>query len=405
VDQKIGTRRPSKEGLLDSQRSPHIDRRRLVTGPTSAQPQAAPERRRGVSPEKLMSAFSKGGTLFALAVLIVFFSLLRPHTFPTSSNLINVLNQGAVLAMIAGGLTMVLVLGEFDLSISYVASLAGVVVASLLGGSDNITLAIIIALATGAGMGLLNGILVAYVKINAFIATLGTGAIVGGIVLWITDGGEAQQFSEGAQAFLAIGQGKVIGIPAPIIISFVALFILWFILNKTETGRRLDATGGNREAARLSGISVQKHLMLGFLLSGLFAAAGGIVLASELGAGYADAGESFLLQAYTACFLGAVTLRNNEFHIVGTAVGVAILVVTFTGLAQASVPAYWQNIAQGAILILAVSITLFADRLRVFLARRSSASLHRGTGGSPPGPALASGNPAIGSNANEKGKS
>jgi ribose transport system permease protein len=330
--------------------------------------QSPPKRR--WSNDRLVTLLSQSGTIITLLLLIGLFSALRPQGFPTVQNLVNMLNQASVLAIIAGGLTLVLILGEFDLSISFVATLSGVLVASLLNEGTPIASAIALTLMVAIGIGILNGILVAYVKINAFIATLGTGAIVGGLVLWVSNGGEAQSLSKGPQAFLNLGQAKIVGIPVPVFIGVAALLVLWFLINKTEVGRRIDATGGSREASRLSGISVNRYLLLGFVISGLCAGIGGILLAAELGGGFANSGESFLLQSYTACFLGAVTLRQNEFHIIGTAVGVAILVVTFTGLAQLAVPVYWQNIAQGAVLILAVSITVFADRLQMALAQR-----------------------------------
>ena len=320
--------------------------------------------------DRVVSAFSKGGTITSLLVLVVLFSILKSDTFPTSANVVTILSQSAVLAMIAGGLTIVLVMGDFDLSIGFVATLTGVLVCNLMTNGMAIAPAILIALLAGVAVGVLNGTIVAYWKINAFIATLGTGAILGGVILWLSNGGEAQQVPETAQTFFDIGQSKWIGIPMPVFIGAVVLLALWFLLNKTELGRRMDATGGNPDAARLSGIRTARCRFLGFVISGLCSGIAGIVLAAELGAGYSDAGTIFLLQAFTACFLGAVTLRDNEFHILGTVVGVLILTVAFNGLAQLGVETYWQDIAQGAILIFAVSITLMTDRVQHLISLR-----------------------------------
>jgi ribose transport system permease protein len=334
--------------------------------------------------DRVVEGISKGGTIIALLVLILLFSVLKSDTFPTSDNALVILSQAAVLAMVAGGLTVVLIMGDFDLSIGYVVTLTGVLVANLMSGGMEVWLAVIVSLAAGAAIGVVNGIIVAYGKINAFIATLGTGAIIQGIILWISDGGTAQQVPDKDTSFFDIGQSKPLGVPLPVFIAAVTLAILWFVLNKTELGRKMDATGGNPEAARLSGIRTARYRFIGFVMSGLCAGAAGIVLAAELGAGYADAGTTFLLQAFTACFLGAVTLRNNEFHVVGTVVGVLILTVTFTGLAQLGVATYWQNIAQGGILILAVSITLMTDRFRSLMSLRGVVARSRDARSSKP---------------------
>lgn len=319
--------------------------------------------------ERVVAALPRYGTLAGLVVLYGIFAVLRPSTFPTSSNLLTILDQASLLGVVAGGLTICLVLGEFDLSIGYTATLGGVVATHWLGTSFG-TEWILLALAAGVVVGLVNGFVVAYGRINAFIATLGTGAVVYGLVLALT-GGNSQQSN--STSFDKLGQGKLIGIPTPVIISAAILALLWVVLNKTEPGRRIDAVGANGEAARLSGIRISRYRLLGFVMSGFCAAAAGIVLASELGAGYSDAGNNYLLQAFTACFLGAATLRDGEFHVVGTVVGVLIMGVAFNGLAQLGVAAYWQNIVQGTILVAALSIATITGRLQVRLGRRRRA--------------------------------
>ena len=305
---------------------------------------------------------SRYGTIMGLFVLIAIFSAFKGSTFFTISNALTILDQASLLGVVAGGLTICLVLNEFDLSIGYSATLGGVVATQWLEKPFNIGEAILVALAAGLAVGFVNGILVAYGRVNAFIATLGTGAIVYGIILAMT-GGTAVQVNN--LSFDKFGQGSLWSIPIPVIISAVILAILWFFLNRTEPGRRIDAVGGNPEAARLSGVRVGRSRMLAFMVSGVCAAGAGVVLASQLGAGYSDAGNTYLLQAFTACFLGAVTLREGEFHIVGTAVGVVIMGVAFNGLAQLGVATYWQNIAQGGILIIAVGISTVSGRISI----------------------------------------
>jgi ribose transport system permease protein len=312
------------------------------------------------------------GTVFGLFVLYGVFAIARPSTFPTWSNTLTILDQGSLLAIIAGGLTVCLILGEFDLSIGYTATLGGAVAALVLNDGVSPVLVVILALATGFLVGLLNGLVVAYGGVNAFIVTLGSGSVVYGIVLGLT-GGAGVEMSRHSLA--GLGQDTVATVPVPVIICVVIIMLLWVFINKTEVGRRVDAVGGNSTAALLSGVRVKRIRLLGFLISGTAAAAVGIILAGQLGAAYADSGTPYLLEAFTACFLGAVTLRDNEFNIAGTAIGVLIIAVTFNGLVQLGVSAFWQNVAQGTILILAVLIPRFVP-----LVRRLPLGRHRNGG-------------------------
>jgi ribose transport system permease protein len=321
-------------------------------------------------PGALLAGVSKGGTIVCLFLLIALFSVLTPGSFATTGNIATVLSQAAVLAMMAGGITLVLVMGDFDLSIGFIATLTGVVVVKLLAHGMEEWLAVLLAVLCGAGCGVINGIIVAYGRIGSFIATLGTGAIFEGVVLWLTQNGVAQTLPLSGSSFENIGQAKWFGVLVPVYIAAVTLLLLWFVLNKTESGRRMDATGGNITVARLAGIRTARYRVAGFVISGLCSGAAGVVLAAELGAGYSDSGTTFLLEAFTACFIGAVTLRDNEFHIVGTVVGVLILSVTFVGLTDLSVASYWQNIAQGAILIVAVGSTVAVTQLRSAVTAR-----------------------------------
>ena len=248
-------------------------------------------------------------------------------------------------------MTICLVLGEFDLSIGYSATLGGVVTAKLVNHGVASWLVVVLALGTGLVIGLVNGIVIAYGQVNAFIATLGTGSVIYGIVLGLTSGAGIN-FTH--PALHTLGQGSFHSFPAPAMVMLVVLAVLWVFLNKTELGRRIDAVGGNAVAARLSGIRVARIRLVGFLISGTVAAGAGMLLSAQLGASYSDSGTPYLLEAFTACFLGAVTLRENEFNVAGTLIGVLIIAVTFNGLAQLGVSAFWQNVAQGLILIAAV---------------------------------------------------
>lgn len=314
-------------------------------------------RRRGV---KVFSFLSRYGTIVALAIMILIFSIAHPESFLTVNNFINVLNQSSLTALIAGGLTVALVVGEFDLSIGFMASLACVLVAGLMGRSGlPVVLAIIAVLAVGGLVGGINGALVAKARINAVIATLGIGTVLVGVSYTYSSGAPTVGLPS---SFLKLALGKVVGIPNPVIIVAVIAAILWVVLNRTELGQRLQAVGGNAEAARLTGIPVERVRILAFITSGVCAAATGIMLASLIGSGTLEAGDAYLLPAFASVFLGSATLRAGEFHIVGTVIGVVIINTGINGLAIFGAPASYQNILTGSILVFAVGLSTVARR-------------------------------------------
>ena len=309
----------------------------------------------------ILMVVSRYGTLIGLFGMIVAFSINAPTTFLTLPNFLNILNQSSLTAIIAAGLTMALVVGEFDLSIGYVASFAGLIVVGLI-ASDGLPvyLGIPIVMLIGALIGTVNGFLVAKVRINAVIATLGVGTMLVGL------GFAYSSFPIVAGVppeFISISLGKpILGIPNPIFIMLIVLAVLWVVLNKTDLGQKMQAVGGNIEAARLSGIRVDRVKMFAFATAGVCAAITGILLSSLLGSGTLAAADGYLLDAFAAVFLGSATLRDGEFHILGTLIGVLIIAVGFNGLSIFGVPAFFQPIFKGAILVLAVGLSTLARR-------------------------------------------
>ena len=304
---------------------------------------------------------SRYGTIIGLLLMVVGFTIARPTTFFTLPNFINILNQSSLTAIIAAGLTMTLVVGEFDLSIGYVASFAGLIVVGFI-ARDGIplVLALILVLIIGAGIGTVNGVLVTKVRINAVIATLGVGTILVGLGFAYSAFPIA---SNVPPEFTQIALGKwLFGVPNPIVIMLVVLAILWVILNKTDLGQKMQAVGGNIEAARLSGIRVDRIKMFAFATAGVCAALTGTMLSSLLGSGTLAAADGYLLDAFAAVFLGSATLRDGEFHIVGTLIGVLIIAVGFNGLSIFGAPTFFQPIFKGAILVLAVGLSTLARR-------------------------------------------
>lgn len=300
-------------------------------------------------------------TLIALLVMVIVFSIHSPRAFFTVDNFLNILNQSSLTALIAGGLTVTLIVGEFDLSIGYAASLAGVLVAGLMSHQGmSIALAVITTIAAGASIGAVNGTLVAKGRINSVVATLGIGTMLVGVSYTYTNG---QPIATGMPvSFLDFAVGKFLHIPKPVLVSAAVLALLWVIINLTDLGQRLQAVGGNAEAARLAGIAVDRVKMFAFVTSGACAALTGVMLSSLIGSGTIAAADSYLLSAFAAVFLGSATLRDGEFHILGTVIGVIFINTGINGLSIFGVPTSYQNIFTGGILVLAVGLSTTARR-------------------------------------------
>ncbi|MGO2932413.1 ABC transporter permease [Microbacterium sp.] len=304
---------------------------------------------------------SRYGTLIGLALMIIAFTIRAPTTFLTLPNFLNILNQSSLTAIIAAGLTMALVVGEFDLSIGYVASFSGLLVVGFIARDGvPVLLAVPLILLVGGAIGTTSGFLVTKVRINAVIATLGIGTILVGVGFAYS----AFPIAAGVPTeFTQIALGRLLfGIPNPIFIMLVVLAILWVVLNKTELGMKMQAVGGNTEAARLSGIRVDRVKIIAFATAGVCAAMTGTLLSATLGSGTLAAADGYLLDAFAAVFLGSATLRDGEFHILGTLVGVLIIAVGFNGLSIFGAPTWFQPIFKGAILVLAVGLSTLARR-------------------------------------------
>jgi ribose transport system permease protein len=305
----------------------------------------------------------KVGAVLALLLLIVIFTILKPDQFLSSNNVISILQQVSVVGILALGLTVALIVTEFDLSIGFVGSLAGMLVCGWMSKAGMaVPLAIILALGVGAFIGLLNGLIVTQLRVNAFIGTLAMGSVVAGAIGWYSVSPIITGIPKG---FTSIGQGKVWGIPGPVLIMVFVAIVLFILCEKTVPGRRMYAIGGNAQAARLSGVPVDRYRILAFIISGLCAAAAGVVLASSLGSGQPAATTGFLLDAFAAAFLGAATWRDGEFHIGGTIVGVLIIGVIFNGLSLLNAPSWLNEVMRGGILILGVGASGILRRQRV----------------------------------------
>lgn len=317
------------------------------------------------SPARQGNALGKmlvhGGTIVALIVLIGFFFAMRPDVFLTFVNVKNILFQISILAIIAGAQTVVMVVGDFDLSVGATSSLAGAVAASLMLAGVPVWGAILIALLVGTIIGLANGLLIAYVNLSAFVATLATMTSVIGLAYLVTSG--TTLFSLPGD-FNNLGQGKMFNIPLPVYIAIVISMIIWAVLRFTTIGRGWHATGGNVEVSRLSGVNVRRARLLAFTVAGLVSAIGGVILAARLGSASAVQGGDNMMFSVAAVFLGMTVIRSGHANLGGTMVGVAIIGVLSNGLNILGVNAYVQQVVTGLIIIAAVTLSSLKTRER-----------------------------------------
>lgn len=318
---------------------------------------ATTNRRLSPQAKAALGIFARYATILGLLAMIIAFSILSPKAFPSVGNFTNVLNQASLAMIIAGGLTLAVIVGELDLSIGFAASLHGILITGLIVHDKlPIPLAIIVVVALGAAVGVVNGFIVTKLKVNSVIATLGVGTIITGCAFAYSAG--VPIVAGVPEAFLQISLGRwLLGIPNNIVIMAVVLGGLWVLVERTSIGQEIQAVGGNAAAARLSGINVDRIKTLGFVISGMCAALTGILLASRLGSGTTSAADSYLLTAFAAVFLGSATLRDGEFHVLGTLVGALIIAFGFNGLNIFGAPTFSQYVFQGAILIVAVGLS------------------------------------------------
>jgi ribose transport system permease protein len=300
---------------------------------------------------------SRFGVLFALVGCVTFFSL-QEDKFRTYNNLQTTLELSAPLLMLALGLTVVLVMGDFDLSVAGTAALSSaIIVATVVRTDIPWGVAVLIAMLAALLVGSFNGTLIAYVGTPSFITTLATGVILAGLELTVT--GPGTTFISGGteipRSYRNLGIGEpFVQIKSPVWIGLGLAILLWAVLTKTEVGRYMYAIGGNAEAARLSGIPVKFLRASGFVFVAMCALSAGMVGSARTGSHVRNFGGSLLLPAYAAAFLGATMSKRRQFNIPGTVVGAIFLQVVDSGLTFMGYDQDVKNIVKGGILIAAV---------------------------------------------------
>jgi len=301
------------------------------------------------------------GLVLVFAIVVLGFSLARPESYPTLINLQTIASTSAVLAVLALAAIPPLVTGQFDLSIGFQLALAQSIGAALIiryGLSP--ALAAVIVIAIGLAVGIVNGALVAYAGLNAFITTLATGILLQGSSQLVTNG-EAIYGSMPAW-WLAIGRADILGIPLPLI--YVALFatLLWLVLEFTTWGRHCLAIGANQPAAILVGLRVRLRILQSFAVTGVLCAVAGLLSVCILGSANPNVGVSYMLPAFAAVFLGATSIRPGRFNAWGTVIAVYTLAAGIAGLQQFGAPFYIEQFFNGGALLLAIALAKWAGR-------------------------------------------
>ena len=298
------------------------------------------------------------GTLMGLLFLILFFWILTPH-FLTVSNLLNVAQQTSINAIIAVGLTFVIITAGIDLSVGSIMAFSGVVLASVLGTGLPIPIAISAGLLIGLACGSINGLLIAYGKLPPFIATLGMMSVARGAALMYTNGRPISGFST---EFRFLANGEIFSIPISIIIMVLVYLIAHFILTKTRLGRYVYAIGGNEEAARLSGINVTFYKVIVYGICGLLSGLAAVILTARLNSAQPIAGIMYELDAIAATVIGGTSLVGGEGRVMGTLIGALIMGVLRNGLNLLGVSSFLQQTIIGSVIIIAVLVDMMLKR-------------------------------------------
>ena len=299
--------------------------------------------------------YSKYGVFLILIIEFVIFSVAN-SSFLTPSNILSVGRQMSFTGIAAIGMTLVMLTGGIDISVGSMLAMAGVLCAKLSADLGMpLWVAVIFTLLLGALFGLINGVSVTRFHIPALIATLATQTILKGIAYLITNAVPVKNLSD---TYKFLGQGYLFGIvPVPLVIT-IALFVLaWWYLDKTYLGRRVYLAGGNDEAARLSGINTKLTITSTYVLSGIFAAIAGVLMAARLGSGQPSVGSGFEMDVITATVLGGISVNGGKGRVVNVFVGACIMGVLANGMTMMNINQYLQWIINGVVLLFAVTMS------------------------------------------------
>lgn len=317
--------------------------------------------------------------VLVLAILLLAFSILTP-SFLTVNNLSILAKHVAISAILAVGMTFVILAGGIDLSVGSIAGLAGMVAGGLLtvgigGHTAGVVVSVLAALLVSAAVGLLNGVLVSRLAVAPFIATLGTLYIARGAAMLLSQGKTfpdlAGTAARGSTGFSVLGQSFVLGVPLPVWLMIAIAAVASMVAARTPFGRHVYAIGGNERAARLAGIRIERVKVLTYCFSGACAGLVGLIIASQLESAHPATGETFELNAIAAVVLGGTSLMGGRGSIGGSLIGAFVIGVLADGLVMIGVSEFWQMVIKGLVIVLAVTVDQLQSRVQARIAAAS----------------------------------
>jgi len=306
----------------------------------------------------------------AILLMFIIFTAINP-IYITSANIISIINQSTINSLLAIGITFVIITGGIDLSIGSTFAVVIVVVGDLLVRGIQTPAAIAIGCLLGATLGAINGLVITKMKLQPFIATLGTMSVYRGVAFVITGGWPVLNIPA---SFRNVMDGKIVmGISSAMVILFLVAITCSVLLKHTKFGTYILAIGGNEEATRLSGVNVDKTKILAYILCGVTASLAGMIMLARLGTGEPTAGQSYELDAIAATAIGGASLAGGRGSVLGTVLGAILLSSLKVGLVVAGVDSFWQFIATGAIIVIAAYFDVLQTKFKAFKIRRQKA--------------------------------
>jgi ribose transport system permease protein len=311
-------------------------------------------------------SFTNISAVYILVFLVVLFALWVPDTFLTTGTWKSLLANSALTALVAIAVTIPLSAGVFNLAVGTEVGMAAIMSAWLLQKQHlGVAPAVVLTLLLGCAIGATSGALIVRAKIDSFIATLGMSSILLAMTAWVSG---SQQILDLPQSFQNLATNELLGLTYPVWIMLAVAFVVWYVMQRTPTGRRLYATGGNPNAARLAGVRTSRVIVLALVSCGAIAALAGTLTSGQLGVGDPTVGPGYLLPAYAAAFLGSTQFQGGRYNVWGSVLGVLVLAVGVKGLQLAGAPVWIPDLFNGVALLIAVGLSKYQRT-----ARRSAA--------------------------------